>query len=142
MDDYYITPVDQEEALPFIRDHMSGVGDLYDPEWLNEFKGFIHWFGARFRGEIKGIMGIMVSDTMPEDLIIVEFHGCPHAIIMLGGYILKYPHKNKFGYVSVRNEKWLAALQKRGYNISPIVEHDKMGNKIRCVGIIGDQDVG
>ena len=138
MDDYYITTVTQEDALPFIKDHMSGAGDIYDEEWLNEFKKTIIWFGAKYEGELKGIMGIMMSEAMPDDLIIVEFHGNPHALVLLGTYILKYPHKNKFGYVSVRNEGWIHALQKRGYTVSPIIEHDKSGNKIRCVGLIGE----
>lgn len=139
MNAYYITSIDQEEATPFVLAHMTETGTIYDEEWAQESVGYVHWFGAHSGKETKGVLGLMMCSSMPDDLIIVGLYGCPQAIKILGEYALRYPHKNIFGYVDINNQAWMLALMKRGFEFSPIIEHDKVGNKIRLVQLTGGQ---
>lgn len=139
MNEYYITSIDQEEATPFVLQHMSETGALYDEEWAQDSANYVKWYGAHYRSETKGVMGLMMCSSMPDDLIIVGLYGTPHAIKILGDYALRYPQKNKFGYVDINNQSWMLALMKRGFEVSPIVEHDAVGNKVRLVQLTGGQ---
>jgi len=138
MNDYYITSIEQGEAVPFVLEHMSATGALYDEVWAQDSANYVKWYGAHCNGETKGCLGLMMCSAMPDDLIVVGLYGDPHAIKILGEYVLRYPHKNKFGYVDINNQSWMLALMRRGFEFSPIVEHDNVGNKIRLVQLTGE----
>jgi hypothetical protein len=140
MSEYYIVAIGQEEATPCVLEHMFDTGALYDEAYMETSKPFIKWFGAKCDGILKGVLGVMTCDTTPDDLIIVHFYGTPKAIKILGEYVLRLPQKNKFGYIDVNNNTWMLALMKRGFDISPIAEHDQLGNKIHLVQVSGGQN--
>jgi hypothetical protein len=139
MKDYYIKSIVQEDATPLVLAHMTETGTIYDEAWSQDSANFVQWFGAFYMGGVEGVIGLMMCSSMPDDLIIVGLYGTPHAIKILGDYALRYPQKNKFGYVDINNQSWMLALMKRGFEVSPIVEHDAVGNKVRLVQLTGGQ---
>jgi hypothetical protein len=137
MTEYYITSIEQEEATPFVLSHVRSMGTLLDEAWEAQYGKYIKWYGAQISGEIKGVLGIMICSDLPDDLVIVGIYGCPRSIKVLGEYVLSLSYKNKFGYIDVKNEAWMLALMKRGFEVSPIVERDCAGNRIRLVQLTG-----
>lgn len=135
MSDWYITSILQEEATPFVLSHMLRIGCVYDSEWAQESLPHIRWYGAHCSKGTQGVLGIMVCDAMPDDLIIVGLYGNAKAVKILGEFVIGFKQPNKFGYVDINNETWIRALSKRGFWFSDEVEQDRMGNKIVLVNI-------
>jgi hypothetical protein len=142
MNEYYITSIEQEEASPFVIEHALSLGTLLDDKWDAEYGKYIKWYGAQTSGKIRGVLGIMICSDLPDDLVVVGIYGSPQSIKILGEYVLSLSYKNKFGYIDIKNESWMLALMKRGFEISPIIERDCAGNRIRLVQLTGGQNEG
>jgi hypothetical protein len=137
MTEYYITSIGQEEAMPFILEHAMSIGTIVDEAWSKEYKDIVKWYGAQISGEIKGVLGIMICSDLPDDLVVVGIYGSPRSIKILGEYVMSLNYSNKFGYIDVKNEAWMLALMKRGFEVSPIIERDCAGNQIRLIQLTG-----
>jgi hypothetical protein len=138
MKEYYIVPIEQEEATPFAIEHMLQTGTIYAEEWVANNRSYITWFGAKYRDKIEGVLGIVTDFPEQGNLYGIGLYGNPHAVKILLDYFMRLPQPNKFGHVEVNNPRWISALKKRGWEISPIVEHDTLGNKAYCARVIGE----
>jgi hypothetical protein len=129
VNDYYITRVEGKKVQRFARLHTKKTGIPYGVEWAEIWGKHVEWYGAKDKGIIKGVLGLMTCYSLPDELMIVCLYGNPHAVKVLIDYFLGYPQKHKFGSIEVRNEGWIKSLEKRNFKVEEELEVTPSGSK-------------
>jgi hypothetical protein len=138
MEKYYITRIKHEEALPFALEYTDKAGLPFPYEWAETWKNYIVWYGTReHHGDIKGVLGLMMSSKLPNELCAVGLYGDPKSIKMLLNYFLGFEHTHKFGHVEVSNKAWHKALEKRYFKISSEPEVTSIGTEVFLAEYVG-----
>jgi hypothetical protein len=142
----FLSQIEPHMARPFVNDYCDRWNIPYDKDVDYTYGNAVLWMGSFYRNALRAVCGLLVSDSLPDELFIYGFYGDGSQyqalpIRALIDIIEKMPYNYKYGYIVSDNAPMLKTMRKFGWDV---IEEGLMPDGRECVkaGIRGTSTRG